>query len=178
MLDPADRARFAALGVVASVQPQFAVSDAVVARRAWGARCAHAYPWRELWDSGATLAFGSDAPVEPPFAALGMVAGVARIGGDGVPFEPAQRLTLDETLIAYTRGAAVTAGGLLGPGTLTVGAVADLVLWDRDLHAQPPAELVHAQPRLTLLGGGIVFASSAGPRDPRGAGDRPGRGMA
>lgn len=176
LLDPADRARFAALGVIASMQPQHAVSDAVVARRAWGARCAHAYPWRALLDSGATLAFGSDAPVEPPLAALGLAAGVARLGSDGAPFEPAQCLTLDEVLVAYTRGPALTAGGLFGPGTLTVGAVADLVVWDRDLHAQSAAGLAPARPRLTLLGGGIVFASSVGPRDPREGADVPGQG--
>lgn len=177
LLDPADRARFAALGVIASMQPQHATSDAGVARRAWGARCAHAYPWRALLDSGATLAFGSDAPVEPPLAALGLAAAVARRGADGVPFEPAQRLTLDEVLLAYTRGPAITAAGLLGPGTLTVGAVADLVVWDRDLHAQPAVELAQARPRLTLLGGGIVFASSASSRDPREVADVPGQGM-
>jgi len=174
LLDPADRARFATLGVVASMQPQHAVSDAVVARRAWGARCVNAYPWRALRAAGVTLAFGSDAPVEPPRAALGLAAAVARIGTDDAPFVPEQTLTLDEALIAYTSGAATTAGGLLGPGTLDVGAPADLVLWDRDLHAASRESLAEARPRLTTLAGEIVYESPGGARDPRAAiGARP-----
>lgn len=174
LLHPADRARFATLGVVASMQPQHAVSDAVVARRAWGARCVNAYAWRALRDAGVMLAFGSDAPVEPPVVALGLAAAVARVGHDGTPFEPAQAITLDEALIAYTSGAAATAGGLLGPGTLTVGAPADVVLWDCDLHGVAPAALATARPRMTTLAGEIVYESPGGVRDPRAAtGARP-----
>ena len=169
LLDPADRERFASLGVWASMQPQHATTDAPTARLAWGARCANAYPWRALRDAGAGLAFGSDAPVEPPCPRLGLAAAVARIGADGVPFMPAQAVTLDEALTAYTSGAARLAGGLLGSGTLEVGAAADLVLWDRDLHATPAHALAQARPRLTTLDGGIVYEFPQGPRDDRAA---------
>src|SRR5262249_58431991 len=115
LVHPDDVRRFAALGVAASMQPQHATTDAPVAKRAWGARCALAYPWRTLLDAGARVAFGSDAPVEPPLARLGLAAAVARIGADGAPFEPAQRVSLDEALAAYTIGAAALAGGPRGP---------------------------------------------------------------
>lgn len=159
LLDPADRARFRALGVIASMQPQHATTDAVVARTAWGERCVNAYPWRDLLAEGVALAFGSDAPVEPPLPALGLAAAVGRVGGDGRPFTPAQRLTLDEALVAYTRGAALAAGERFGPGTLTPGAPADLVVWDRDLHEADLAALAAAAPRLTTLAGRIVYES-------------------
>jgi predicted amidohydrolase YtcJ len=162
LLADADLPRFAALGVAASMQPQHATTDAPVARAAWGPRCRMSYPWRSLLGAGARLAFGSDAPVEPPVARLGLAAAVARTGADGLPFEPAQAIPLDAVLTAYTRAPSALAGGRLGPGRLEVGAPADLVLWDRDLHAAGPAGLAEARPRLTALAGEIVYESRAG----------------
>ena len=49
--------------------------------------------------------FGSDAPVEPPAARLGLAAAVHRLGVDGAPFEPAQAVSLDVALRAYTESA-------------------------------------------------------------------------
>ena len=61
-----DIARFGALGVIASMQPIHATSDRDLVDRYWGVeRAARAYPWRQLLSAGASLAFGSDAPVEP-----------------------------------------------------------------------------------------------------------------
>lgn len=165
LLHADDLPRFAALGVAASMQPQHATTDAPVARRAWGTRCARSYPWRDLLASGARLAFGSDAPVEPPVAALGLAAACARLAADGSPFTPEQCLPLDAALHAYTAGAAALAAGRLGSGRLEPGAMADLVVWDRDLHAAPGAALGSARPVLTALGGEIVYdsRSSASP---------------
>jgi predicted amidohydrolase YtcJ len=159
LLHPADLRRFAALGVAASMQPQHATTDAPVAKRAWRERCGLAYPWRALLETGATLAFGSDAPVEPPCARLGFAAAVGRIGADGEAFEPGQRLSLDEALRAYTESACALASGALGSGRLDPGAPADLVVWDRDLHRAAPHELAQARPRLTALAGEIVYDS-------------------
>jgi predicted amidohydrolase YtcJ len=159
LLSEADLPRFAALGITASMQPQHATTDAPVARRAWGARCHMAYPWRALLASSARLAFGSDAPVEPPQACLGLASAVARVDAEGIPFEHGQRITLDEALRAYTCEGSRLAGGGLGPGTLTTGAPADLVVWDRDLHQGGGADLARARPRLTTLAGDIVYDS-------------------
>jgi len=172
LLHPDDLGRFAALGVAASMQPQHATTDAPVARRAWGARCALAYPWRALLETGAWLALGSDAPVEPPVARLGLAAAVGRVGVDGVAFEPGQRLTLDEALRGYTGSACALAAGALGSGRLEPGAPADLVVWDRDLHTAGPRELAEARPRLTALGGEIVYDSRFDARTSREAPSR------
>lgn len=160
---PGDLERFAPLSVVASMQPQHCVSDWEAARRAWGPRAEGSYPWRGFLERGVVLAFGSDAPVEPPDPWLAWHASVTRQRPDGTPeggFVPAQRLTLDEALTAATRGAARAAGqeGLLG--TLRSGAEGDVVLWDRDLHAADPAALLGARPRWTALAGRIVYESS------------------
>jgi predicted amidohydrolase YtcJ len=172
LLHAQDLPRFAALGVAASMQPQHATTDAPVAKRAWGARCALAYPWRALLGSGVRLAFGSDAPVEPPCARLGLAAACERIGADGEAFEPAQRLTLDEALRAYTESACALAGGALGSGRLEPGAPADLVVWDRDLHRAAPGALAQARPRFTALAGEIVYDSRF---DARTSGGAPGQ---
>src|SRR5262245_16662540 len=127
LLHPADLGRFAALGVAVSMQPQHAVTDAPVAKRAWGTRCTLAYPWRALLGTGIRIAFGSDAPVEPPYARLGLAAAVGRVGADGHVFEPAQCVTPDEALQAYTSSACALAAGGLGIGRLEPGAPADLV---------------------------------------------------
>lgn len=166
LVHPDDLPRFAALGVRASMQPQHATSDAFAAAAAWGARCALAYPWRALAATGVTLAFGSDAPVEPPLPRLGLHAAVTRTRVDGTPaggFVPEQRLALDEALAAYTSGAAELAGHAGRLGTLEPGAEADLVVWDCDLHDVPAERLATVRPACTVLAGDIVFASpSAG----------------
>ncbi len=159
LLDDADLPRFTALGVAASMQPQHAATDAAVARRAWGTRCRAAYPWQALLAAGVPLAFGSDAPVEPPLARLGLACAVERLTADGLPFEPAQAIALDDALHAYTAGAARLAGGGLGGSVLEPGAPADLVLWDRDLHSAGPGGLADARPRFTVLAGEIVYDS-------------------
>ncbi len=157
LLHPDDLPRFAALDVAASLQPQHAEADAPVARRAWGARCARSYPWRTLLEAGARLAFGSDAPVEPPLARAGLACAVARLTSDGLPFGPGEAVTLDAALVAYTAAPAWLAGGGLGRGVLAPGEPADLVVWDRDLHRCTPAALGEARPRWTVLAGEIVY---------------------
>jgi predicted amidohydrolase YtcJ len=162
LLHPDDLPRFAALGVAASMQPQHAVSDAFAARAAWGDRCARSYPWRSLAERGVTLAFGSDAPVEPPLPWLGLHAAVTRVRPDGRPeggFVPEQRIGLDAALRAYTEGAATLAGHTGRLGTLEPGAEADLVVWDRDLHGASAEALLEARPAATVLAGEIVYES-------------------
>ena len=160
LLDPADRARFATLGIAASMQPQHCVTDAKAARAAWGARCANAYAWEQLRAAGALLAFGSDAPVEPPVATLGLHAALTRVRPDGQPaggFEPGQAVTFATALRAYTEGPARLSGLWPRAGRLAVGALADVVGWDRDLETASPESLLAARPTFTALGGEIVY---------------------
>jgi predicted amidohydrolase YtcJ len=108
-------------------------------RRAWGARCALAYPGARCSRPGVALAFGSDAPVEPPRARLGLAAAVARLRADGRAFEPGQRLTLDEALLGTPVGARAR-GRRASERPARAWGPADLVVWDRDLHAAGSAE--------------------------------------
>ena len=78
IVDPADIARLGANGIIASMQPLHQTSDRAMAeRRLDPARLEGAYAWRSILASGGTLAFGSDAPVEPPDPWAGLAAAVS-----------------------------------------------------------------------------------------------------
>lgn len=165
LVDPEDMPRLAQLGVIASMQPSHATADAQLAERFWGARVANAYPWRALLDQGASLAFGSDAPVEPPDAPLGLSAAVTRaVPARGDAFTPHQRVTLDDALTAYTRVPAQLAGSWPRMGTLRPGAAADFVVWETDLHCTPPERLAKLRPAATFVAGEVLWVAPGGAR--------------
>lgn len=146
LVDAADAPRFAALGVIASVQPGHAPEDRDITDVHWTDRAARAFPYRSLLDAGATLEFGSDAPVsrlDPWFA---IAAAVHRTVDDRGPWHPEQRVTLAEAVTAST-------GGALTP---EVGAVADLVLTGADPTTADRAALAAMPVRLTTVGGRIT----------------------
>lgn len=99
----ADLARFARLGVVASVQPQHAVDDRDVAARLWDRQTSVGYPLHALRSAGVTVRFGSDAPVAPLDPWQAIAAAVTRTDDDREAWHPEERLALDEALYASTR---------------------------------------------------------------------------
>jgi predicted amidohydrolase YtcJ len=159
---PTDRSRFATLGIAASVQPVHLREDAATARRDWGDRAESAgYTWRSLLDAGATLAFGTDAPVEPidpwPGIALAVLRRDPAWGPDVPAYGPAEALSLEEALRAATVGVAATAKDPLG-GRLVPGARADLIVLPAAPREGPEraAAFAEVRPRLVLLGGEAV----------------------
>src|SRR5256884_1623747 len=121
-----DVPRFAELGVAASVQFSHAPSDAEIADRIWPGMTDRAYAYRSLWDAGALVANGSDAPIEELDPWAGVVAAVSRA------WHPEQKLTLDEALQATTVNPAWLARDERRRGKLLPGYLADLVVLDRD----------------------------------------------
>jgi hypothetical protein len=107
-VDPADVPRFKRLGVIASMQPIHAVADRELADREWPGRTAHSYAWRPLLDSGAVLAFGSDAPVEDAAPLLGIDAATGWRKRAG--WHPELAIPRSAAIRAYTAGAAYAAG--------------------------------------------------------------------
>jgi predicted amidohydrolase YtcJ len=155
-----DLPRFAALGVVASMQPIHATSDMHVADALWGKRCALAYAWRSFLDSGATLAFGSDAPVETLNPWPGVHAAVTRQRADNSPaggWYPEQRLSIEEAMQAYCHGPAVAAAEASERGTLAPGMLADLAVLSADPFRVPPAALHQISATMTIVEGKVVF---------------------
>lgn len=164
VVHPQDIPRFAALGVIASMQPVHATSDMHAAEQLWGARCATAYAWQAFRRAGVTLAFGSDAPVEPLNPWLGIHAAVTRQRTDGTPaggWYPELRLSLEETLHACCIGPAIASGEAGIKGQLAPGMLADLAVLTVDPFQIPPEELHTVQVDLTVVEGNIEFESDS-----------------
>lgn len=161
IVDPADIPRFAALGVVASMQPTHATSDmAWVPDRIGAERLAGAYAWRRFLDAKVVLAFGSDFPVERVEPTFGLHAAVTRQDEHGSPaggWLPDQCLTLDEALAAFTRGAAFASHREDHLGTLRPGMQADVTCFASSLDVGAPAELRDVKVRATIVAGRAAY---------------------
>ena len=160
-LRPEDFARFAQLGVIASVQPYHAIDDGRWAERRIGhERAKTTYAFRALLDHGVRLAFGSDWTVAPLNPMVGLYAAVTRATLDGKNpggWFPEQRLTLEEAIQAYTMGSAFAEFREREKGSLTPGKLADLVVLDGDLFAMAQEKIKDAAVRYTIVGGRIVY---------------------
>jgi hypothetical protein len=158
---PADIPRFAALGVIASMQPYHAIDDGRWAERVIGPeRIKTTYAFRALLDANARVAFGSDWFVAPPTPLEGIYAAVTRRTLDDANprgWVPAQKISVDEALRAYTRDAAFASFEEDEKGTLVRGKLADLVLLDRDLTRIQPETIRDARVMATVIGGKIVY---------------------
>jgi len=143
----ADIPRFAKLGVIASMQPTHATSDSPWAEQRVGPeRIKGAYAWRRMLEAGVRLAFGSDFPVEKPAVVDGIRAGVERAG-----WTVDQKLTVDETLRAFTTGAAYAAFEEAWRGRAAPQLAADFTVFDG-----PAAQLGRAPVETTIVGGHVV----------------------
>jgi predicted amidohydrolase YtcJ len=164
-LAPGDIGRFAALGVIPSMQPYHAIDDGRWADKVIGAeRSRTTYAFRSLLDAGAALAFGSDWFVAPPTPLEGIYAAVTRRTLDGATPEgwvPEEKITVDEALAAYTRGGAYASFEETRKGMLAPGMLADLVVIDRDLRRIAPESIRDAKIVRTIVGGKTVYARQA-----------------
>jgi predicted amidohydrolase YtcJ len=158
-----DLPRFATLGIAASVQPVHVRSDALKARRLWGPRAdTRAYPFAALDRSGAVVAFGTDAPVEPVDPWPGLACAVTRSAPswpDGMPpLGPQHALPLWRAIRAACVNPALSAGEA-DRGRLVAGHRADLVVIPAAAVAEPVetgGSLWHARPRLVLVDGEVA----------------------
>ena len=162
VLDPADIARFAKLGVIASMQPVHQTSDRQMAEARLGpARLAGAYAWHSLLASGARMAFGSDAPVELPDPFAGMAAAISREGPDSQPaggWQPQERVTRAEALAGYTSGAAYAGFAEQKFGRIAPGLRADFIFVDTDPMQASPAQIRATKVFEVWIGGGKVYS--------------------
>jgi predicted amidohydrolase YtcJ len=153
LLSANDLPRFATLGVAASVQFGHAPSDRDLADRFWSGKTDGAYAYRSLWESGAVVANGSDAPIEELDPWAGVCAGVLRTVDERPAWHPEQRLTLERALLATCVNPSWLASDERRRGKLLPGYLADLVVIDRDPFELAPGQLPEVHVVATMLGG-------------------------
>ncbi len=155
---PEDMPRFKELGVIASMQTSHAPltleEDMVWTKRTGPQRWPISFPWRDLKNTGAYLALGSDWTVAPFDPMINIYVALNRKKWS--PDDPDQRLTLEECILGYTRDAAYTEFMENQKGKIKEGYLADLVLFSHDLFNVPPEEIRSAKAVLTMMDGRIV----------------------
>ncbi len=168
-LNPDDLPRFRALNVIASVQPIHATSDYKMADRLIGARARYTYAFKSLLNSGATVIFGSDCPVETLDPLVGIHAAVTRERANGEPrggWYPEEKLTVEEAVRGYIASpltpnppSSRPVGARKG-GAGAAGEVGDCIVLSQDIFAIPPREILNTRVDYTIVGGKIVYAAS------------------
>jgi len=146
----ADLARFARLGVIASVQPEHAVDDRDMVGSLWQHQQALSHPLASLIAAGIPVRFGSDAPVAPLDPWLTIAAAVHRTGDDREPWQPNERVSVDSALRASSRH---------GETEIEIGGIADLVLCDADPLTADRSALSRMPVAATVLGGRLTHLS-------------------
>ena len=165
VVDPADIPRIGKAGIIASMQPVHQTSDRTMAEARLGPdRLAGAYAWQSMLRSGAKLAFGSDFPVESPNPFPGLAAAISRQDMQGQPpggWIPAERLTFEQALTAFTRDAAYAGYAEGKIGSLEPGKWADFILVDRDPTKIDAQSLARTEVLETWVAGKKVWERSA-----------------
>lgn len=151
--------------VIASMQPYHAADDGRWAGKRIGAkRSETTYAFRSLLDAGVKLAFGSDWTVAPLNPLEGIWAAVTRQTLDGKHpggWVPAQRITVEEAVEAYTRGSAYAEFMEQEKGSIAPGKLADFAVLERDIFDLEPARIRDVKVWATFVGGRPVFGPAA-----------------
>ena len=141
--------RFAELGVAASMQPIHGTRHTRADRsdnwsvRLGDERASHGWRCRDIRDSGAVLALGSDWPVTPYDPRVMMAEAILRYPvarPELAPIQPEQALTVRQALEGYTSQAALAIGSA-EEGVIRPGARAAFTVFDADPLALSGIEL-------------------------------------
>ena len=156
-----DFARYARLGVIASVQPYHAIDDGRWAEKRIGPdRIKRTYAFRTFLEHGVRLAFGTDwsfAPLSPMWNLYAAVTRATLDGKNPGGWVPEQKLTLQEAIEAYTMGSAYAEFQEREKGSITAGKLADFVILSDDLFKIPPAAIKDVRVEATFVGGKVVY---------------------
>ena len=156
-----DFARYARLGVIASVQPYHAIDDGRWAESRIGPdRIKRTYAFRTFLDNGVRLAFGTDwsvAPLSPMWSVYAAVTRATLDGKNPGGWVLEQKLTVSEAIEAYTMGSAYAEFQEKEKGSITPGKLADFVVLSDDIFKIPPAAIKNVKVEATFLGGKLVY---------------------
>ena len=161
-VDPADVPRLGALGITASMQPVHCNPKylgnwiAMLGEQ----RAERGFAWPEFRDTGATLAFGTDTPTAPHEPLHNMFIAATRRSPQDVdlpPLRPDFALPLVDAIVHGTADAAWASWAEGRLGVLRSGALADIVVLDRNPVALDLGSLLDAQVLVTMSGGRILL---------------------
>jgi hypothetical protein len=161
ILHHADIPRFAALGVIPSMQASHQTSDMYwIGSRLGPGRLLGAYPWRSLLNTGVVIPNGSDFPVEQVNPLISFHAAVSRQDADNWPpggWYPEERMTREEALRSVTLWPAYAGFQEKELGSLTPGKYADFVVLDQDIMRVPNEMILRTHVVSTWVGGRPVY---------------------
>lgn len=161
-LHPDDIPRFAALGVIPSMEAIHLSSDRPWAIDRLGEKRIKegAYMWQSLLKSGAKIVNGTDVPVEPIDPIACFYASVSRKTLGGTPstgYEPEEKMTREQALRSYTLDAAYGAFQESIKGSIEPGKLADFRIYSQDLMTVPEEEILKTKIQMTIVDGKVVY---------------------
>ncbi len=158
---PKDIPRFAALNVIASMQPYHAIDDGRWAEQIIDhERAKTTYAFNSLMKANAIVAFGSDWFVAPPTPLEGIYGAVTRRTLDDKNPDgwiPEEKITVEQALKAYTMNAAYASFEEKIKGSLEKGKLADFLILDQNILTIAPEKIRDVKVLATVVGGKIVY---------------------
>ncbi|MGQ9719879.1 MAG: amidohydrolase [Candidatus Jordarchaeum sp.] len=151
--------RMKKLGIVASVQPPFIVSDGRwMLDRVGEKRAQYVYPFKSMLKERIKLAAGSDCPVEFMAPLPGVQAAVLREVTPEYTFIPEERVSVEQAIRMYTLDAAYASFEENIKGSIEIGKLADMVILSDDPMKIPPNKIGEIEVEMTIVGGEIVYS--------------------
>ncbi len=166
VIHPDDFQRFAAMKIIASMQPPHAAEDKTWAEDRLGPeRIKGAYAWRTLRQSGAGIVFGSDLTGSDHDIFYGLHSAITRRSKDLKPEEGwylNEAVTSEEALRGYSTWPAYASFLEEETGILGVGKWADITILSIDpleTGRTSPGDLLEGEVLMTIVGGEIVHTN-------------------
>jgi len=161
-LHPDDIPRFGELGVIAAMQAIHLSSDRPWAIDRLGEKriIDGAYVWQKLFQTGARICNGTDAPVEPVDPIPSFYASVTRKTLEGLPeggYEGDQKMTREQALKSYTLDGAYAEFEEDFKGSIEIGKAADFTVFDKDIMTVHEDEILDTKVKMTVVAGKVVY---------------------
>ncbi|MEI5639442.1 MULTISPECIES: amidohydrolase [unclassified Pseudoalteromonas] len=161
IVHPDDIPRFKTLDIIPSMQPVHATSDMHMAeQRLDDGQLRGAYAWQTFLQQGSKVAAGSDFPVELANPFHGLHAAITRQDHHNQPksgWRPAEKLSREQALQAFTLDAAYAAFQEYKLGSLEQGKWADFIVLDSDYFSVPEEKIDDIKVEQTWIAGELKY---------------------
>ncbi|OQA19495.1 MAG: N-substituted formamide deformylase precursor [bacterium ADurb.Bin363] len=160
ILRPEDIKRFSENHIIASLQPIHIANDIPLAENYWGKRCSYAYPFASFLRNGVRVIFGSDVPVEDFNPFKGIYSASTRKylnNNEKQSWYPGECINVEQSVQAYTVGAAYSSYEENIKGTIAPGNLADLIILDRNIFDIESEDILETSVKTTIISGKMIF---------------------